>query len=114
MQHLGAEGDDDTRSRAPALILTFPVVIEQQLAVLADQQLMEVVHLAILVQPRQDGVKNLSDDGASTTCCAGTVRDGTAVKAAPRPISRWRRSRRVIALSPVGLMQFACRAKKLP
>jgi hypothetical protein len=31
-----------------ALILTFPVVIEQQLAVLADQQRMEVVHLAIL------------------------------------------------------------------
>ena len=31
-----------------ALILTFPVVLEQQLAVLADRQRMEVVHLAIL------------------------------------------------------------------
>jgi error-prone DNA polymerase len=36
-----------------ALTLTFPVVIEQQLAVLADQQRMEVVHLAILFSRAQ-------------------------------------------------------------
>ena len=75
--HLGPEGDDDARSRASALILTFPVVLEQQLAVLADQQRMQVVHLATLFglgKTAQEFVRRRRVD--RLLCGDGEGRDG--------------------------------------